>query len=341
MPKVKDIAREADVSTATVSRVLNNKTNVSPELRARVLAAVRQLGYEPNVLARSLRVRQTLTIGTLVSDITNPFFAEVVRGIEDSAHQQGFSLILCNSEEDPEKERNYLRLLRSKRVDGIIFSVSGPDHRDVLRTIESGIPVVFADRRHDAVSADAVLTRNAEGARQAVLHLAWHGYRRIAIIAGPTALTTGAERLAGYRQAIEEAGLPFHEELIKVSDFSLEGGRRAASELLQLDSPPDAIFASNNLMTTGALQVLNEQGIRIPQQVGVIGFDDMPWAALLTPPLTVVAQPAYELGVAAANLLFQRLGSGSQGEAVELRLETKLIRRGSCGCGHEPPARPR
>lgn len=332
MPKAKDIARQAGVSTATVSRVLNSKGGVSPDLEARVLGAVRELGYEPNVLARSLRLKRTHTIGVLVSDITNPFFAEVVRGLEDVAHRNGYSLILCNAEEDPDKERHYLRLLRSKRVDGIAYSWSGSGPEEALRTSELGIPLVCLDRRQDGVAADAVLVQNREGAREAVLHLASHGYRRVAVITGPLSITTGAERLEGYRQAVQEAGLATDETLIRMADFSLEGGRRATVELLHLSDPPDALFVGNNVMTIGSLQVLREAGLAIPGQMALIGFDDMPWAALIEPPLTVVAQPAYRLGTTAAGLLFERILTGDDMPPAELRLNTRLIRRASCGC---------
>lgn len=338
LPKVKDIAEVAEVSAATVSRVLNERGSVRPELRERVLSAIAELGYEPNELARSLRVKRTRTLGVLVSDITNPFFAELVRGVEDVAQRQGFSIVLCNSEEDPLKEHLYLRLLRSKRVDAIVLSPSSQSPVELSRTQRLDIAVVCVDRRYEDLATDSVLADNRGGARAAVLHLAEHGYRRMGMISGRLSATTGRERLEGFHQGLSDAGLPAVEELIRVSDFSLAGGREAMKQLLNAQPPPEAVFVANNLMTIGALQVLWEQGVAVPADMALIGFDDMPWAELLAPPLSVVAQPAYELGSTAAALLLERLSGQLSGPPRELRLPTQLIARASCGC--RPPAAP-
>lgn len=331
-PRVKDIAFRAGVSSATVSRVLNNKPGVSPKSRKKVLETIEELGYEPNILARSLRVRRTHTIGVLVSDITNPFFAEVVRGIEDVAHKNGFSLILCNSEEDLLKEKQYLTLLRAKRVDGIIFSPSGKNHTEVENTLKLGIPIVSMDRQIDGHEIDSILVENAAGTRMAVHHLASHGYQKIAIISGPQSSTTGKERLEGYLQGINENNLSSDESIIMKSDFSLKGAISATNSLMQLSPRPDALLVSNNLMTIGSLQVLSEVGMKIPKDIAVIGFDDMPWAALIDPPLSVISQPAYDMGNLAANVLLNRISKGYEGLPIKMRLNTQLIIRESCGC---------
>ena len=334
-PKVIDIANLAHVSSATVSRVLNNKSYVSAKSRQKVLVAIEELGYEPNILARSLRLNKTHTIGVLVSDISNPFFAELVRGVEDIASANGYSLILCNSDEKTNKENQYLSLLRSKRVDGIIFSPSGKTHSEVRSTIKIGIPVVLVDRKIDNLDIDSILVENIEGMRIAVKHLASHGYKRIAIITGPQTSTTGEERLEGYMRGISDNNLSYAEELVMRADYSYEGAITATRQLMDLSTRPEAILVSNNLMTIGALTALSEIGVEIPKDIAIIGFDDMPWSPLLTPPLTVVSQPAYEMGNLSANILLSRISDSNESPPLKIRLGTELIIRESCGCCHE------
>lgn len=330
MATMKDVAELAGVSTATVSRVLTGKTNVSPELRARVLKAVEELDYQPSRVARSLRVRTTQIIGLIISDIRNPFFTSVVRGVEDVAYANGYTLILCNSDEDPAKERLYIDVMRAERVAGIIISPTSETNEYYKLLLESGISIVSMDRRMRGLEVDTVVVNNVEGAYQAVSHLIKLGHKRIGLIGGPTMITTGRERQEGYEKALKEHGLAVTPGLIKVGDFKQESGYQRANEFLEVEDPPTALFVANNLMTLGALNAIHERGLKIPQDIAIVGFDDMPWAPSLEPPLTVIAQPTYELGRAAAEALLGRITDRDR-PVREVKLATTLIVRKSCG----------
>lgn len=327
MATIVDVARAAGVSTATVSRVLNNHPQVDPRLAATVRKAAKELGYRPSRVARSLRTRQSRVWALIISDIRNPFFTDMIRGVEDVAYAAGYSLILCNAEQDAAKEASYLELAIAENVGGLVLTPSGPA-TDLAALHEAGIPVVLADRLLATFPADSVVVDNAAGARQAVGHLAANGYRRIACITGPLTTTTGADRYSGYRQALADAGLPQPESLARVADYLETGGHSAMAELLALDERPDAVFAANNLMTIGALHAIAEAGLRIPEDIAVIGFDDMSWTTLLQPPLTTVAQPTYDLGVETGRLLRSRL-DGYTGAARKVTLSPELRIRGS------------
>lgn len=327
MATIVDVARAAGVSTATVSRVLNNHPQVNPGLAATVRKVAKELGYRPSRVARSLRTRQSRVWALIISDIRNPFFTDMIRGVEDVAYAAGYSLILCNAEQDAAKETSYLELAIAENVSGVILTPSGPA-TDLAPLAEFGIPVVLADRLLSTHAADSVVVDNAAGARQAVSHLAGNGYRRIACVTGPLRTTTGSERYAGYCQALADAGLGLDESLVRVADYLEAGGRSAMRGLLSLDEPPDAVFVANNLMTIGALHAIAEADLSIPADVAVIGFDDMSWTSLLRPPLTTVAQPTYDLGVETGRLLRSRL-DGYSGAARKVTLAPELRIRGS------------
>jgi LacI family transcriptional regulator len=330
MATMKEVAKLAGVSVATVSRVLNDKPNVSPELRSRVLQAVEKLSYQRNRVARSLRAKTSLIIGLIISDIQNPFFTSVVRGVEDVAYDHGYTLLLCNSDEDPDKERLYIDIMLAERVAGVIISpvAEVDNYSSVL--LQAGVPVVAMDRRMRDLEVDTVVVNNVEGVYQAVGHLIEQGHRRIGFIGGPTRTTTGRERQEGYQKALAEHGLGLEQGLVKIGDFKQDSGYQMTCELLEMDDPPTAIFTANNLMTLGALNAIHEKRLSIPQEVAIVGFDDMSWAPSLAPPLTAVAQPTYELGRTAADLLLRRIGDPHR-PTEQICLEADLVVRESSG----------
>ncbi len=328
MTTIVDVARRAGVSISTVSRVLNGNGHVDPVLASKVNRAAKQLNYSPNRVARSLRLRKNRVWALVISDIrTGPFFADVVRGVEDGAHESGYSMFLCNADEDPAKEAGYLQLAVAENVAGVILTPSGAG-TDLGPLLEAGVHVVLVDRKLPGAQADTVVADNIAGATQAVEHLLANGYRRVACISGPLSTTTGSERLAGYRMALEREGLPVDDSLIRIADFREEGGHRAVLELLAEESRPDAVFITNNRMTAGALQAIEEAKLAIPDELAVVGYDEISWAPLLRTALTTVSQPAYDLGHESARLLLSRL-DGYAGSARTVVLPTSLNVRAS------------
>jgi LacI family transcriptional regulator len=328
-PTISDVAQLADVSRATVSHVLNNTRFVEEGTRSRVMDAVSRLGYRPSAVARSLTTQRTGTIGMIVSDASNHFFGEMLRGVEDVLHPARYSLTICNTDEVLEREAHYLDLLLRHRVDGIIAAATS-QHWSALQDAEiQHTPIVFVDRKFENLSGLYVGVDNAGGAYLGTQHLIDRGYRRLGILAGFQRLSTMRERLAGFRRAVEEAGLPLREEWVIHSPLSIEGGRQALSELLALPEVPEAIFVNNNLLALGALLVLKEMGVRSPDDLALVAFDDHPWAAVADPPLTVVRQPVRELGQIAAHMLIDSLtGNGHYARAQVLACE--LVIRCSC-----------
>ncbi|NRQ30266.1 LacI family DNA-binding transcriptional regulator [Nonomuraea sp. NN258] len=304
MPTIYDVARQAGVSAATVSRVLNGRQSVDPDMVARVLAAVRELGYRPNAVARNLRRSRTTLWAVIISDIGNPFFTATVRGIEDVAQQAGYSVVLCNSDENPAKEETYVAAALSEQMAGVIIASAGSG-KAAKALLESSIPVVAIDRKLPRGEVDTVVVDNEAGAREATEHLLGAGYRRVACITGPEGVSTADLRLRGYASAMPG------EPLVVRADFREQGGYDAMSALLSGPDRPDAVFVANNLMAVGALRCLAEHDVNVPGEMGLVGFDDIPWADLVRPSLTTVAQPTYELGRMAARLLVDRIASPS------------------------------
>jgi LacI family transcriptional regulator len=325
---MRDVAERAGVSVTTVSHVINETRPVSDELRQRVLAAIDELGYQPNVLARSLRRGETHTIGMIVPDSANPFFAELARGIEDTSFAHGYNLILCNSDGDLDKELIYADVLTEKQVDGILFVAAGVSTDHIRALQERRIPVVIVDREIPDVSVDQVLTNNARGGWLATRHLLELGHRCIGCITGPSDVTPSAERVTGYRQALSEGGIPVDEVLIVKGDFQYESGYRAARQILARDDPPTAIFTCNDLMAVGAISAAVEMGRQVPVNLSVVGFDDVRLASFANPPLTTIVQPKYEMGVLATTMLLERMRNHDIPPRRRL-LDTRLLIRQS------------
>jgi len=329
-PTAKEVAKKAGVSIATVSRVVNKQESVSPEMRSRVLQTIKALGYQPSRTAQRLRAKRGHVIGLIISDIQNPFFTAVARGIEDVAYQHGYSLILCNSDEDAEKERLYLDVMRAEAVAGVILATTVEDNPGVRQLMDNGIPVVAMDRQLTDPNIDSVLVDSVQGTVDLMSHLIELGHRRIGFIGGPVTITTMRERRDGYLLAHQKHGLTVSPELMRFGNPKQAGGYACAQELLQLQLPPTAIFASNNMITLGALRAIQERGLRIPENISIGCFSDMPWSALLNPPLTAIAQPDYELGQKAAELLLERFKQPDKPPS-RVQLQLQLIVRASTG----------
>ncbi|MDQ7026361.1 MAG: LacI family DNA-binding transcriptional regulator [Anaerolineae bacterium] len=327
---IQDVAQYANVSRSTVSRVLNNNSSVDAELAARVMVAVRTLDYHPNRAARRLRKQTEDVVGLLISDIRNPFFGSVIRGIEDEAYKQHVNLVLCNTDEASSKIQNYLQVMQAERVSGLIVVPTHDDNHDILREVQAdGIPIVLIDRSLTYESFDRVKVDNINGAFHAVNHLLEHKYRRIGIIYPE--VETGYERLQGYQKALRSNGVEYDSSLVEVCGYTIDSSHEATKRLMAQESPPDALFTANNLLTLGAMRALRMSNIRIPQDIALIGFDDMPWATELYTPLTVVSQPTYELGKQAFVTLYQRIKNPKMAYQ-SIFLTTSLIIRESCGC---------
>jgi LacI family transcriptional regulator len=305
MATIKDVARHAGVSYTTVSHVLNKTRPVSREARERVLVAVEALAYVPSALARSLRSKATGSIGLIIPNNTNPYFSEVARGIEDSCYAAGYSVILCKSDDDPAKQRDYLNVLLTKRCDGLIVATLAQTDGELLRKMK--VPTVLLDRAPKDMAIDLVAVDNAAGGALAAQHLLALRRRRIACIAGPQELDISSERVAGLRQSLQQAGMPLPAEQLVYADFTSTGGYAATCLLLSSPQPPDAIFCCNDLMAIGALRAAAERGIQVPRELSVIGFDDIDLAQFVHPPLTSVAQNTRRLGQLTAQCLLERI----------------------------------
>jgi LacI family transcriptional regulator len=329
MITVKDVARKAGVSTATVSHVINETRFVSKELRARVYQAMETLDYRPNAIARSLRRRKTQNIGMIVPDIAYPFLAEVARGVEDKGFVLGYNAILCESNSDLEREATCIEILRAKQVDGIVFVAAGESSSHVQALVAQGMPVVLCDRELAGVAADTVIADNAGSGHQATAHLIRLGHRRIGCIAGPPDMRIGHERVDGYKRALKEHGIPVDEDLVVRGDFRCRGGYEAMRELLALDECPTAVFACNDLMAMGAICAASKRRLRIPEDIAIVGCDDIALAAFTNPSLTTVAQPKHEMGAAAVDMLVGRIADRSESPTKRV-LPTELVIRDSC-----------
>jgi LacI family transcriptional regulator len=328
MVTIREVAESAGVSYATVSHVINNTRVVSQETRERVIAAMTALNYRPNALARSLRQGKTNTMGLVLPDSANPFFAEISRGIEDEAFKKGYSVFLCNTELDTQRELFYVDVLSKKQVDGIIFVAAGDQADSLDFLVRQNMPVVLIDRDLPNVVVDAVLTDHQLGGVLATRHLIELGHKRIACIAGPSSITPSAERITGYRMALEEAGLSYDENLLLRGDYHAQSGMEITHSILKMDPRPTAIFALNDLMALGALRAAAEASCSVPSDLAIVGYDDLELAQFTNPPLTTIAQPKKEIGAQAVNLLVERISRKDRSPS-RLVLPPELIVRRS------------
>ena len=334
MSTIRDVARLAGVSTMTVSRVINNSGYTSPATRQRVERAVQELGYVPNAVARHLRSKQTKAIALVVSDITNPFFTTIARGVEDLAGERGFAVMFCNTDESDDEEARYLRLLIERQVDGVLLVPAGSPRASIRLLRAHKVPLVVLDRRVPGQRVNNVRCDSEAGAYALARHLIGLGHRRIGVLTGRRAISTSADRVAGVRRALEESGLTLDESLVRWGGFNFgnanlaDGHQMAESVLTATDDPPTALFAANNFIAFGTFRALRELDLRVPDDVSVVAFDDLPTEWVSDPFLTVAAQPAYEIGRRAAEMMIDSLvGKGTKtGQSVVLPFEV-IIRR--------------
>lgn len=343
MATMADVARSAGVSVATVSHVLNGTRPVLPHTRQSVLDAIDRLGYTPNTLARSLVTSRTRSIGLAVSAISNPYFTEILQGVEAAALDAGHGLLIADPHDDPAHERTVVQLLHERRVDGMIVAPSAEPRELLTYLARHDVPTVFLDRLVEADAAesraprdgglrfDQVCAESAEPTARLVAHLAGLGHRRIALIAGLPGLSTTRERIAGYREGLAAAGLPHDDDLLAHGDSESAGAARATAALLSLAAPPTALVTANNAMTLGALGTLRDRGLSVPDDMALCCFDDFPWADLFSPRLTAIAQPGREIGTQAVRLLLERLAAPDR-PARTVRLPCAFVHRTSCGC---------
>ncbi len=329
MPTIRDVAKRAGVATMTVSRVINNSGYVSEATRTKVEAAIAELGYVPNMLGPSLRFNQTNTLALVLTDITNPFWTTLARGVEDAAQEKGYSVILCNTDESSEKQEQYLTMLLKRRIDGFLFVPAG-DKAEPVRLIQKHkIAVVILDRNIPNVDVDIVRGDSFDGSYQLTRHLIALGHEYIAILSGPKNISTSVERVAGYRRAIEEAGLVYNSENVFWGTFSQDIGAEKAKQALNLMPRPTAFVAVNNFIANGAWQTIYQAGLSVPEDISLVTFDDIPVTITPSPYLTVAVQPAYEIGYKAAQLLLTRLLNEGPAERQEIILPVKLLIRQS------------
>jgi LacI family transcriptional regulator len=331
---IKDIAKKAGVSIATVSYVINKSRTVSPDLAARVQAVIEEIGYYPDINARSLKSKRTCTIGLIVPDNSNPFFAEIAKGVEDAGFDNGFSVILCNSNAMIQRELSYIDLLISKRVDGVIFASTTLSIDPIKRIVDLGIPVTVFYRETSGLDVDSIRIDNFASAYRATAYLTGLGHQKIACIRPLSMETPSGLRVAGYQHAMEEAGLPWSPELMPQGDNRFSGGEAAVRQLLDSGQQFSAIFSTNDAMAIGAMRALRDVGLRIPEDVSVVGFDDIILARYSEPPLTTISQAKQEAGMLAVQRIVERIEKKHAGGPREFIMETTLIERRSAAPYH-------
>lgn len=328
MATMKQVAEKARVSTTTVSHVINNTRVVSEDARERVLSVIEELRYIPSAVARSLKNDRTHTLGMMIPNNSNPYFAEVIQGIEDASFKLGYNIILCNSYDDPKKQAAYIRVLMEKRIDGLILVSSGTDEDLTELLANEGIPKVLVDREVAGVTADLIEADHVQGSYDATRYLISLGHKKIACVAGPKTLLPSGGRVTGYLRALQEAGISFNPDYLIHSDFTSQGGFNAFQELLSKADRPTAIFASNDLMAIGGICAANQANVKIPQQLSVVGYDDIALASFSTPPLTTISQPKHTIGQLTAQILVDRIARPEAPMRREM-LSSQLIVRQS------------
>ncbi len=325
---VANVAQRAGVSPATAARVLSGRGYASEDARRAVQEAAREIGYVPNHIARSLRTRRTTLAGLLIGDVENSFYSVIAKNVESVAKDAGYHVVLCNSNDDPETESQYLQLLAGMRVDGLIITPTGRNQRPLRRLLEKGTVIVQIDRMVEGLNADAVLLDNEAGAMAAVSHLIAAGHSRIGILTGPRDVLTARERLEGYERALREHGIPIRPELIRAGSFLHEHAIEAATELLRSHPAPTAIFAANNVLAEGCFLALGAHALKVPKDVSLVAFDDVPWMSMVRQQLSAIRQPVADMARTAAELLLRRLRDNEPGPSTSV-FRSELVVRGS------------
>jgi len=326
-PTMKDIAQATGFSLSTISRALSNKADVDPETHRKIVDAARQIGYRPNKLARSLRLSTTKTIGVIIADISNPYFGALVKGIEKEARRAGQSVILFDTNEDYSREEEAVAVMLEEQVAGVVLTPTQRETGTVERLLEARLPLVLASRRFSSIKTNYVITDDLHGGSLATEHLIALGHKRIGMINGPMSISSAAERYAGYRQAMERHGLPIEEALVSTGSVSIDDGFDAASALLDLGPHPTAIFAFSDFVAFGVMKAIRERGLRVPEDISVVGYDDNQFASCLETPLTTVRVPKEQLGMEAAQVLQRQIEGGQPLRQVELLVD--LVERES------------
>ncbi|WP_163853654.1 LacI family DNA-binding transcriptional regulator [Paenibacillus elgii] len=321
-----DVAKQAGVSIATVSKVINQTGRISEETRAKVNRIMQELNYQPSVVASALTGKQTFTLGLLLPDLANPFFAEIARSVEDRAHELGFSVMICSTDNNLLREERNISLLKQKSVDGIIIA-TGVRNDAILKDLKKqNFPVALIARDMPSLAIDTVLVDDFIGGHMAASHLIEQGHRQIAVIAEDTLVMSSQERIRGYRFALEEAGIAYNPELVRISDFKVTDAKQVAGEMLDAPQPPTAIFACNDLLATGVIQAVRERGLSVPGDLSVVGFDNTLLATIIDPPLTTVAQPIQEMGQKVVDLIIRIINDKNSTKQRIVMLPELVIR---------------
>jgi LacI family transcriptional regulator, galactose operon repressor len=331
MATIADVARRAGVSVSTAARVLSGRGYAAEETRRLVLDAAKDLGYVPNQIARSLRTRRTNLVGLLIGDVENSFYSIIAKNVESVAKGAGYHVVLCNSDDDPATEREYLKLLEAMHVDALVITPTTKNRRYLADLLDKGMVIVQVDRRVEGLAADAILVDNEAGAMTAVSSLIEAGHTQIGILAGDVDVPTARQRLAGYERALKEHGIAVRKELIKTGSFHREHAIEHATELIHADPAPTAVFAANNILAEALLIALDQDGLKVPRDVSVVAFDDVQWMSMVEPAVTAVRQPIADIARSAAELVFRRLREGGDGRPTTVVFRTELVERASVG----------
>mgnify|MGYP003681889422 CR=1 FL=1 len=326
---MKDVARRAETSVFTVSSVINNTSNVSTKLRKRVLKAIKELDYAPNSIARSLKRKKTHLIGLIISDVEDIFFPRVIKGIEEVADKEKFNFILCNTMNDPEKEKKYLKILMEKRVDGLILFPTGTSEKNLKQFLTRQIPIVLIDREIKSSNISTVVMDDYDASLNVTSYLIKKGHERIGIVLFPTLISTGERRLRGYIDSHTKNGIEIDQDLIKITGYTKESSYKAVMELLSLEDKPTAIFTANDIMFLGTLKAIGNNNLRVPDDISIVTFYDFEWLKYLNPPITAVKLPTFEIGKQAGELLIKLINSKEENYPRKIILKTKFVERDS------------
>lgn len=328
-PTIRDVAELAGVHPSTVSRVINDDSRISEKTKNKVLSIIKKLGYTPNAIARGLKTKRTYTLGMLIPDITNPFFAEIARGVEDAANANGFNIILCNTDDKLKKERIYLEILKGKRVDGLILGTAHIKDKSILELEKKKFPYILVSRNIEKLNKNCIIVDDVAGGIMVTEYLIKLGHRRIAHITGPLKTRSALNRLKGYKLTLKKYEIEYRDELVGEGDFRIKGGYQVMKRFLKLAEPPTAIFAANDLLALGAMQAVQKKKYHIPEDFCIIGFDDIRLASFVYPPLTTIRQPMLEMGALAVKMLLKIIEEGEFNQR-KIVLKPKLIIRESC-----------